>query len=51
MNTLKKYEKTKTALQDLKPRSQRRAVVQSQLTNLMTSLLKQEVRQVRRKSK
>lgn len=51
MSTLKQYESIKRELQHLKPRSQRRAVVQSRLESLMTSLLKQEVRRTRRKTK
>lgn len=51
MRTLSKYARTKSELQQLKPRSNRRAVVQSRLTGLMTELLRQENRRDRRKSK
>lgn len=51
MRTLSKYSETKKQLSGLKPRSQRRAVVQSRLTSLMTSLLRQENRRERQKSK
>lgn len=51
MRTLTKFFETKRELKDLKPRSNRRAVVQSRLTDLMTSLLRVEVRRERRKPK
>lgn len=49
MNILDRYETTKEELKRLKPRSQRCAVVQRRLTDLMLERLQQELGKRKRK--